>query len=124
MRIVRLHELKERKGIDWAAKTIRKKIRAGLFPAPINLGNNSIGWIEAELDDWLSARIAERDHPSPEISAAREAFSARARRGSAAAIEAKRRRKLEAAELARMAAEAKRKPRKRETATATATEAR
>jgi hypothetical protein len=127
-----VHELKARKGIDWSGKTLRAKIRRGLFPAPINLGNVSIGWVEAELDDWLNACISERDNPSPEKLAAREAFSARARRGSVAGLAAKRRRKAEAAELQRMAAnkhlgsKALGKPRPKraaETATATASEA-
>ncbi|HEF4735535.1 AlpA family phage regulatory protein [Burkholderia multivorans] len=27
------------------------------FPRPVSLGANSIGWLEAELDQWLEARI-------------------------------------------------------------------
>jgi len=26
------------------------------FPAPVELGPNSIGWFEDEIDDWLAAR--------------------------------------------------------------------
>lgn len=30
------------------------------FPKPIPLGENSIGYVEAEIDKWLTARAAER----------------------------------------------------------------
>ncbi|RZT04566.1 transcriptional regulator, AlpA family [Duganella sp. CF402] len=28
------------------------------FPRPINLGPHAVGWVEAEVDAWLQARIA------------------------------------------------------------------
>ena len=31
------------------------------FPKPVPLGANSVGFVEAEVDDWLEARAAERD---------------------------------------------------------------
>ena len=31
------------------------------FPKPVVLGANSVGFIEAEVDSWLSARAAEHD---------------------------------------------------------------
>ena len=33
-----------------------RDIRAGTFPAPIQLGPNSIGWYEDEIADWLASR--------------------------------------------------------------------
>ena len=33
-----------------------RDIRAGTFPAPIELGPNSVGWYEDEIDDWLASR--------------------------------------------------------------------
>ena len=35
------------------------------FPKKISLGEGSVGFIEAEIDDWLSARAAQRDDASP-----------------------------------------------------------
>ena len=35
---------------------IWKDIHAGTFPAPIELGPNSIGWYEDEVDAWLASR--------------------------------------------------------------------
>lgn len=32
------------------------------FPQSVRLGANSSGWLQHELDAWLAARVAERDH--------------------------------------------------------------
>ncbi len=31
------------------------------FPKPVELGENSVGFVEAEVDAWLEARAAERE---------------------------------------------------------------
>jgi prophage regulatory protein len=41
--------------------TIYAMMAAGKFPRPIALSENTRGWIEAEVDEFLQARIAERD---------------------------------------------------------------
>ncbi len=33
------------------------------FPKKVHLGDNSCGFVEAEVDAWLEARAAERDDP-------------------------------------------------------------
>ena len=33
-----------------------RDVRDGLFPAPIDLGPNSVGWYEDEVDEWLATR--------------------------------------------------------------------
>ena len=35
---------------------IWRDVRDGLFPAPIELGPNSVGWYEDEIDRWLASR--------------------------------------------------------------------
>ena len=35
----------------------------GRFPKRVKLGASRVGWIENEVEDWLLARIAERDTP-------------------------------------------------------------
>jgi prophage regulatory protein len=65
MRVLRYSRLKPEKGIDWSRKHIDELIKRGLFPAPIDLGDNTRGWIESEIDLWLAARIAARDNPTP-----------------------------------------------------------
>lgn len=42
--------------------TINKYVALGLFPAPIPLlGSNRIGFLQSELDEWIAARVAQRD---------------------------------------------------------------
>ncbi len=36
--------------------TIWRGVRAGTFPAPLELGLNSIGWPASAIDDWLDNR--------------------------------------------------------------------
>jgi predicted DNA-binding transcriptional regulator AlpA len=33
-----------------------RDIRKGVFPAPVEIGPNSIGWFEDEIDEWLATR--------------------------------------------------------------------
>lgn len=33
------------------------------FPRPIPLGARAVGWIESEVDDWLSRRVNLREDP-------------------------------------------------------------
>lgn len=34
---------------------------AGQFPKRVRLGTGRVGWVDEEVDDWIRARIAERD---------------------------------------------------------------
>ena len=36
--------------------TIWRGIRAGTFPAPVQLGPNSVGWPEPVIAEWLASR--------------------------------------------------------------------
>jgi prophage regulatory protein len=53
-KILRELEVKQRTGKSRAQRW--RDIRNGLFPAPIELGRNSIGWFEDEIEEWLAAR--------------------------------------------------------------------
>ena len=35
---------------------IYRDVKAGKFPAPIELGPNSVGWFEDEIDEFLASR--------------------------------------------------------------------
>lgn len=59
MRIIRLQHVIESTGLG--RSTIYKYIGKGTFPKPISLGERSIGWVEEEVQDWILARIEERD---------------------------------------------------------------
>ena len=41
---------------SWTRVTIWRAIRDNKFPAPIQLGPNSVGWFEDEIDAWLATR--------------------------------------------------------------------
>jgi prophage regulatory protein len=65
-RILRLPEVEQRTGKKHAS--IYADIAKGTFPAPVPLGLRAVGWLEDEIDDWLEARIAERDTGTAERS--------------------------------------------------------
>ena len=55
--ILRFAKVREKSGLSRA--TVYRRIRAGTFPAPINLsedGGPQLGWHEDEIDEWVSAR--------------------------------------------------------------------
>lgn len=54
--ILRLPQVKERVGLS--RSTIYARIAEGIFPGPINLGGNSVGWIDSEVSAWIAERIA------------------------------------------------------------------
>jgi len=37
--------------------TIYLRISEGHFPKPVSLGGRAVGWVEAEIDDWLNQQI-------------------------------------------------------------------
>ena len=59
MRVIRLPEVEAKTGLKHSS--IYNRIAEGTFPRPVRLGSNSRGFVEAEVDDWIAARIAERD---------------------------------------------------------------
>lgn len=44
------------KKIGKSRTQIWRDIRAGTFPAPVELGPNSVGWFEDEISEWLNNR--------------------------------------------------------------------
>ena len=50
--------------------TIWRKVRAGEFPAPRDLGHGRIGFIRAEVDAWLAARPVAMIAPISEVAVA------------------------------------------------------
>ena len=49
------------KGIGYSRPHLWRLMRAGKFPKPIKLGANRNAWIDAEIEKWIEARIAQRD---------------------------------------------------------------
>ena len=53
--ILRLPTVKARTGLS--RSTIYLRISEGRFPKPVSLGGRAVGWIEAEINDWLDHQI-------------------------------------------------------------------
>ncbi|MCH9650809.1 MAG: AlpA family phage regulatory protein [Deltaproteobacteria bacterium] len=61
-RIVRVNELSERLGVSRV--TLWRWERKGLLPRKLRLGPNTVGWLESEIEEWLSSRPPVRPHAS------------------------------------------------------------
>lgn len=59
MRIIRLSEVLSNTGL--ARSTVYKYVADGSFPKPVSLGDRAVGWVESEVQDWILARITQRD---------------------------------------------------------------
>ncbi|UCO96415.1 AlpA family transcriptional regulator [Metapseudomonas lalkuanensis] len=59
MKIIRLKDVIDTTGL--ARSTIYKYIAEGTFPKPVALGDRCVGWVESEVQDWVLARVEERD---------------------------------------------------------------
>tara|TARA_B100000886_G_C20257908_1_gene421595 strand:- start:328 stop:531 length:204 start_codon:yes stop_codon:yes gene_type:complete len=55
--ILRLPAVIRKTGLS--KSTIYFKMSLDEFPRPIRLGARSVGWLEADIDHWLEARISE-----------------------------------------------------------------
>jgi len=53
-RILRRPEVENLTGIP--RSTLYAKIAVGDFPAPVKIGQRAVGWLEAEVHDWLDSR--------------------------------------------------------------------
>ena len=68
-KMLRAPEVMARTGLSRV--TIWRRVKAGKFPAPHILGENSIGWPATEISAWLESRPrrtygAEAEAPAPE----------------------------------------------------------
>ena len=54
-KILRLPAVKERTGLS--RSSIYSHISHGQFPKPIGLGARAVGWLDADIESWLSERI-------------------------------------------------------------------
>jgi prophage regulatory protein len=53
--ILRLPAVKTRTGLS--RSTIYLRISQGTFPRPVSLGGRAVGWLEAEIQEWLQRQI-------------------------------------------------------------------
>lgn len=60
VRILRLPAVIDRVG--FSKSTIYREMDAGRFPKPIPIGVRCVGWVEHEIDEYLSALIPADRH--------------------------------------------------------------
>ena len=53
--ILRRKQVEARTGLS--RSTIYERIKTGTFPAPVSIGAKAVGWIESEIDSWLTAQV-------------------------------------------------------------------
>jgi prophage regulatory protein len=69
MRLMRLREVQNR--VPYGRATIYRKIAAGEFPKPYDMGGGrAVAWLESEIDDWIAARVQARKESEQKTSAA------------------------------------------------------
>ena len=60
-KLLRLPEVIERCALGKTAIYARIRATPRTFPAPVPLGGGCVAWVEAEIEAWIAARVAERD---------------------------------------------------------------
>lgn len=61
--LLRLPAVRERTGLTRC--TIYRAMQRGEFPRCIKIASNLSVWSSKEIDEWIAARIAERDGTAP-----------------------------------------------------------
>lgn len=60
--ILRLPAVKASTGLS--RSTIYLRVAEGTFPKPVSLGGRAVGWLEAEIQQWLQRRIEASRKPA------------------------------------------------------------
>lgn len=61
MRLLSKKQVREM--VLYSPQHIARLEAAGKFPKRVQLGPGRVGWVDEEVQGWLTARIAERDTP-------------------------------------------------------------
>lgn len=60
VRILRLNDVEEKTGLS--RSTIYLHISKNIFPKPIRLGLRAVGWLESDINSWISLRVQQGWH--------------------------------------------------------------
>lgn len=63
-RLVSKKELKSLLGIPYSPQHIARLEAAGKFPKRLRLGQSRVAWLQAEVEQWIADKVAERDSSS------------------------------------------------------------
>jgi prophage regulatory protein len=69
--ILRLPAVKARTGLS--RSSIYQHVADGSFPRPVSLGARAVGWVESDIESWISRKITESRACIP-ANANREAY--------------------------------------------------
>ena len=59
-RILRLPAVMDVTGLG--RTTVYEQMATGRFPRPIKLGERAVGWLEADIQNWLETKVLESKH--------------------------------------------------------------
>ncbi len=59
MRLIRLKEVMDKTALSRAS--VYRFVAEGRFPKQVSLGENSVAWVEEEVDDWITDRVNSRE---------------------------------------------------------------
>jgi len=62
MRLLSKRQLKEM--VLYSPQHIARLEKAGKFPRRVQIGPNRVGWVEAEVQDWLQSKLDSREEPA------------------------------------------------------------
>jgi prophage regulatory protein len=59
-RLLSFKELKSTRGIHFSRRHLQRLEDENKFPRRVQLGENRIGWVETEINEWLAEKLANR----------------------------------------------------------------
>ena len=59
-RLIRMNEVTQRIGLCKAS--VYNRINSGDFPKPVSIGGGRVAWLETDIDQWISERLAISGH--------------------------------------------------------------
>ncbi|SHH24917.1 Prophage CP4-57 regulatory protein (AlpA) [Bradyrhizobium erythrophlei] len=59
-KLLTYEELKSTRGIGFSRQHLHRLESQKQFPGRVQIGDHHIGWLAAEMDDWIEARAAGR----------------------------------------------------------------
>lgn len=58
-RFLRKRQVMDKTGLP--ESSLYAEVTGGNFPNPVKLSANRVAWLESEVDDWMDAKLAQRD---------------------------------------------------------------